>query len=82
MGISYENLGREGWDILAAREEACRPLTRHEMLRDKVAKYCLPDQADKVIITILGDIQGYDEGDTHRNLNVTIKELAESNLGL
>lgn len=74
MGISYENLD--------AKEEAYRPLTRHEMLRNKVAKYCLPDQADKVIITILADIQGYDEGDTHRNVNVTIKELAESNLGL
>ena len=56
--------------------------TRHEKLRDRVAKYCLPDQADKVIITILADMQGYDERDTHRNVNVTIKELAESNLGL
>lgn len=56
--------------------------TRHERLRDRVAKYCLPDQADKVIITILADMQGYDERDTHRNVNVTIKELAESNLGL
>lgn len=56
--------------------------TRHKRLRDRVAKYCLPDQADKVIITILADMQGYDERDTHRNVNVTIKELAESNLGL
>lgn len=74
MGISYENLD--------AKEEAYRPLTRHEMLRNKVAKYCLPDQADKVILAVLSDMQGYDERDTHRNVNVTIKELAESNLGL
>lgn len=56
--------------------------TRHKRLRDRVAKYCLPDQADKVIITILADMQGYDERDTHRNVNVTIKELAEDNLGM
>ena len=72
MGISYE----------MEVEETCRPLTRHELLRDKVAKYCLPDQADKVILTLLADIQGYDEGDTHRNVNNIIKELAESNLGI
>ena len=63
-------------------EETCRPLTRHERLRDKVAKYCLPDQADKVILTILSDVHGYDEADTHRNVTFTIKELAESNLGI
>ncbi len=72
MGISYET----------EVEETCRPLTRHEHLREAVAKYCLPDQADKVILTILSNIQGYDEADTHRNVNVTIKELAESNLGI
>jgi len=59
-----------------------RPITRHERLRDKVAKYCLPDQADKVILTILSDIQGYDAVDTHRNINTIITELAENNLGL
>jgi hypothetical protein len=72
MGISYE----------MKVEETCRPLTRHERLREIVEKYCLPDQADKVILTVLADVQGYDEGDTHRNVNVTIKELAESNLGI
>lgn len=72
MGISYE----------MEVEETCRPLTRHELLRERIAKYCLPDQADKVILTLLADIQGYDEGDTHRNVNNIIKELAESNLGI
>ena len=56
--------------------------TRHERLRNRIAKLCLPDQADKVMLTILADVQGYDAQDTHRNVNGTIKDLAESNLGL
>jgi hypothetical protein len=63
-------------------QETCRSLTRHERLREIVGKYCLPDQADKVILTVLADVQGYDEGDTHRNVNNIIKELATSNLGI
>jgi hypothetical protein len=66
----------------STEEEACLPMTRHQRLRDIVGKYCLPDQADKVILKVLADMQGYDEADTHRNVNVTIKELAESNLGI
>jgi hypothetical protein len=71
MGISYET-----------EVEECRSLTRHEHLREAIAKYCLPDQADKVILTVLADVQGYDEGDTHRNVNNIITELATSNLGI
>lgn len=56
--------------------------TRHERLRDRVAKYCLPDQADKLILTVLADIQGYDAQDTYRNVNTTIAELASDNLGI
>ena len=56
--------------------------TRHERLRDKVAKYCLPDQADKVMLTILADVQGYDAGDTYRNVSSIIAELASDNLGI
>jgi hypothetical protein len=54
--------------------------TRHERLREKIAKYCLPDQADKIILTVLADIQGYDQNDTYRNVHNTITELATSNL--
>jgi hypothetical protein len=54
--------------------------TRHERLRERIAKYCLPDQADKVILTVLADIQGYDQNDTYRNVHNTITELATSNL--
>jgi hypothetical protein len=67
-------------ECVDAREVAYQ--TKHERLRERIAKYCLPDQADKVILTVLADVQGYDGGDTHRNVNVTIKELAESNLGI
>ena len=56
--------------------------TRHERLREKIAKYCLPDQADKIILTVLADIQGYDQNDTYRNVHNTITELATSNLGI
>ena len=56
--------------------------TRHERLRERIAKYCLPDQADKVILTVLADIQGYDQNDTYRNVHNTITELATSNLGI
>jgi len=72
MGISYE----------MEVQETCRSLTRHERLREIVAKYCLPDQADKVILTVLADVQGYDDADTYRNVNNIIKELATSNLGI
>ena len=71
MGISYE-----------MEVEECRSLTRHEHLREAIAKYCLPDQADKVILTILADVQGYDQNDTYRNVHNTITELATSNLGI
>jgi len=71
MGISYET-----------QVEECRSLTRHERLREIVGKYCLPDQADKVILTVLADVQGYDDADTYRNVNNIIKELATSNLGI
>ncbi len=56
--------------------------TRHERLRERIAKYCLPDQADKVILTVLADVQGYDQNDTYRNVHNTITELATSNLGI
>ena len=56
--------------------------TRHERLRNRIAKYCLPDQADKVMLTLLADMQGYDAQDTHRNVNNTIMELASDNLGI
>jgi hypothetical protein len=73
------NVSLEEYELSAKDPEY---YTRHARLREAVAKYCLPDQADKVILTILSNIQGYDEADTHRNVNVTIKELAESNLGI
>lgn len=74
MEISYENLD--------AREEACRPLTRHERLRNRVAKYCLPDQADKVIITVLSEIQGFNAEETYRHISNITLELASDNLGI
>lgn len=58
------------------------PLTRHERLRNKIEKYCLPDQADKVMLTILAEVQGYDAPDTHRNTNSIMAELAASTLGI
>jgi len=64
------------------QEETIAYETRYERLRSIIAKYCLPDQADKVMLTILAEVQGYDAVDTHRNVNVMIKELAESNLGI
>lgn len=56
--------------------------TRHERLRNRIAKLCLPDQADKVILTILADVQGYDAQDTYRNISSIITELASDNLGI
>lgn len=56
--------------------------TRHERLRNRIAKYCLPDQIDKVMLTVLADVQGYDAQDTYRNVNNTIMELASDNLGI
>ena len=67
-------------ECVDAREVAYQ--TRHERLRERIAKYCLPDQADKVILTILADVQGYDQNDTYRNVHNTITELATSNLGI
>ena len=55
--------------------------TKHERLRNRIAKYCLPDQVDKVILTVLADIQGYDAQDTYRNVTHIITELASDNLG-
>jgi hypothetical protein len=59
-----------------------RPLTRHERLRNRIEKYCLPDQADKVMLTILAEVQGYDPHDTHRNTTSVMAELAASTLGI
>jgi len=58
------------------------PLTRHERLRNRIQKYCLPDQADKVMLTILAEVQGYDAPDTHRNTTSIMAELAASTLGI
>jgi len=58
------------------------PLTRHERLRNRIEKYCLPDQADKVMLTILAEVQGYDPHDTHRNTTSVMAELAASTLGI
>ncbi len=58
------------------------PLTRHERLRNRIQKYCLPDQADKVMLTILAEVQGYDPQDTHRNTTSIMAELAASTLGI
>lgn len=56
--------------------------TRHKRLRDRVAKYCLPDQADKVILTVLSEIQGYNAEETYRNISNITLELASDNLGI
>ena len=56
--------------------------TRYTRLRNIIAKYCLPDQADKVMLTILADVQGYDAQDTYRNISSIITELASDNLGI
>lgn len=56
--------------------------TRHERLRKRIAKYCLPDQVDKVMLTVLADVQGYDAQDTYRNISSIITELASDNLGI
>ena len=56
--------------------------TRHKRLRNKVAKYCLPDQADKVILTVLSEIQGYNAEETYRNISNITLELASDNLGI
>ena len=62
--------------------ESSAYLSKYERLRSRVAKYCLPDQADKVILTVLVDMQGYDAQDTYRNISSTIAELASDNLGI
>jgi DNA-binding protein Fis len=56
--------------------------TKYERLRNRIAKYCLPDQVDKVMLTVLADIQGYDAQDTYRNVTHIITELASDNLGI
>jgi hypothetical protein len=83
---SFENYGMEeekqskyAQELEPAYE---RSITKHERLRNRIAKYCLPDQADKVILTILADMQGYDAQDTYRNISSTITELASDNLGI
>ena len=78
---SFENYGAE-MAIPTPTVESATYQTRYERLRDKVAKYCLPDQADKVMLTVLVDIQGYDAQDTYRNVSNTIIELASDNLGI
>jgi hypothetical protein len=78
---SFENYGVE-MEIPTPTVESATYQTRHERLRNRIAKYCLPDQADKVMLTVLADIQGYDERDTHRNVSSVITELASDNLGI
>lgn len=56
--------------------------TRHERLRSRIAKYCLPDQADKVIITVLSEIQGFNAEETYRHISNITLELASDNLGI
>lgn len=77
---SFENYGAE-MEIPTPTMESVYQ-TRHERLRDKIQKLCLPDQADKVMLTVLADIQGYDAQDTYRNVSNTIMELASDNLGI
>jgi hypothetical protein len=67
-------------ECVDAREVAYQ--TKHERLRERIAKYCLPDQADKAILAVLADMQGYDAQDTYRNISSTITELASDNLGI
>lgn len=78
---SFENYGAE-MDIPTPTVESATYQTRHERLRNRIAKYCLPDQADKVMLTILAEMQGYDPQDTFRNVSNTITELASDNLGI
>jgi predicted Ser/Thr protein kinase len=70
------------YEVEPVTEQSAAYQTRHERLRERIAKYCLPDQADKVILTVLADIQGYDQSDTYRNVHNTITELASYNLGI
>ena len=80
---SFENYGVEDETVkMQETESSAAYQTRYQRLRDKVAKYCLPDQADKVILAVLADMQGYDAQDTYRNINSTITELASDNLGI
>ena len=80
---SFENYGAE-MDIPTPTVESVESAyqTRHERLRNRIAKYCLPDQVDKVMLTVLADVQGYDAQDTYRNISSIITELASDNLGI
>lgn len=71
-----------GEELTMEVTESSAYLSKYERLRSRVAKYCLPDQADKVILTVLVDIQGYDAQDTYRNVSSIIAELASDNLGI
>jgi cobalamin biosynthesis Co2+ chelatase CbiK len=54
----------------------------YEKLLDQISKLCLPDQADKVIVTMLDIIKGYDADDTHRHVNDMLMQIARKHVGL
>lgn len=56
-----------------------RPYNEYEQLLAKVQRYCLPDQADKIIAVVLNEIQGYSIESTMSRIT-EIRKLQTSNL--
>lgn len=54
----------------------------YERLLDRISPLCLPDQADKVIVTMLDIIKGYDADDSHRHINDLLMQIARKHVGL
>jgi hypothetical protein len=54
----------------------------YEKLLDQISSLCLPDQADKVIVTMLDIIKGYDAEDTHRHVTDLLMQIARKHVGL
>ena len=54
----------------------------YEKLHDEISPLCLPDQADKVIVKVLGTLKGYEANDTHRNLTDFLMQISRKHVGL
>lgn len=54
----------------------------YEKLHDEISPLCLPDQADKVIVKVLGILKGYEANDTHRNLTDFLMQISRKHVGL
>ena len=66
-------------DTINVEAMASRPYNEYDQLLAKVQRYCLPDQADKIIGLVLNEIQGYSPESTMGRIT-EIRRLQTINL--